>query len=295
MSQLIVSNQAELKSLLERHGAVLIAAEFEEQLVVKLADPATVAALWEIAKGILASLGAKALGKWLGLDGGVDLEAFLRGLISEIEQAIKGVLDARDIAAATAQVEAATILLNEYVRSPESSEYKLQAGDVESLKAVKELERLLPVSVNAYVFAALTRLSALQQRVLITRSDGDLENLAGFAQSCISRIDKASSDLTLANESRVSPIVMDFDPGEPGGLRIERPGGIPPRYKATYYIDGIRRDFWSRNESEARSKAEASRQSDLDIIRREFNEKVRICIEETKRQMVAIRDWRLPT
>lgn len=261
---------------------------------MKLVDPATVAALWEVAKGILASLGAKALGKWLGLDGGIDLESFLRGLISEIEQAVKSVLDVRDIAAATAQVEAATILLNEYVRAPQTSEYKLQAGDVESLKAVKELERLLPLSVNAYVFAALTRISALQQRALITRSSGDLENLTGFTKSCLSRVEKASADLALANESRVSPIVMDYDPGEPGGFRLERPGGIPARYKATYYVDRIRRDFWSRNESEARSKAEASRQTDLEIVRGEFNEKVRGCLEETKRQMLAIADWKLP-
>ena len=282
--------------------AYFAVAELDEKTLFHVEiEPATAAALWEIAKGILANLGAKALARWFGQGAPADLQALFRSLILDIADIVRSTFDEARVEEATSDMQGLNLLMKEYSNSPETSRFRLEACVTQSAVVLKRLENLMPLSASAYIFGVLVRLAAAQEISLLTDAAGERQNVRDFASSALPTLRNALERLITVNASRVSDITfsvrvyVDRDVG----LVIEKvdaPTGErepPPTYMAevaaTYYIDGIIRRFVKTGyrsqademKHQLNDPAVAAREIDLERVRVDFMSRVGLTVTQS--------------
>jgi hypothetical protein len=278
-------------------------------------DPGTAAALMEIGKAILAKLGFEIVKKLLSGQT-IDFAALFRELIIEIADIIKSAIDENEVKLASSDVQALALLMAEYVTADKKSEARLESCIFQSAIVVKRLETLLPLSANAYIFGTLLRLTALQERALITQDAGESENVRRYAALALPKIKDAYSICVQSNNSRVSAVSLTiveefrgtgggiFARPEGGGAGVLGPGDGPGAGRgrsvqivtARYTVDGIVREFGTVVASGAQTQAgtqmvaeaEAARALDVRRTQEEFTARVGISMQNSILQMEAI-------
>lgn len=278
---------------------------------VKL-DPATIAALVEIGKALLINVGIKALSKWLGIDGSIDLKDLLRKILDEITSTVKLSINENEVRLAQDQINAVNVLLREYVNSPETSRFRLEESIVRSAVANETLARLLPLSSSGYVLGVLTRLAALQELALVSGTSGEQRNVGQYASDALPKMRGAFEQLLAMNDNRIGQIVIkvehkrrfDFLRATHDGSadeNIERE--IPePKFWVTvvtvsYWADGITRNFsdeengstsGDRLKAQLLPQANQARDSDLQRVRVDFMSQVGVPLLESIKNVEAV-------
>jgi hypothetical protein len=269
-------------------------------------DPATAAVLWEIGKGILSGLGAKALASLFGTSGTPDIEGLFRKLLLDIADVVKASINEAEVRQATSEMQGLSDLMQQYSTAPETSQFRLQKCISDCPQLLRRLESLLPLSASGYILGVLTQLAAAQEYALITRSQAEKEVVSKLALTSLPNLRSSLESLSAINESRVSQLTVDakvITRFEPSPLTDEKKGGIDgwSWYHADvtvrYYVDGVPRQFykeereWPQMQSakaqidslvqSLSAQATSARVVDLDRIRIDFMSRVGISVAQS--------------
>jgi hypothetical protein len=261
-------------------------------------DPILTPILVGAGTDLLVSLGSKAIGKLFGTSDSPNLDALLKKLIVDVANIIRETVDASDIRRATSQINSSIILLAEYSKSPSTFPERLKEAYFKSNDAVEELKMLLPASSAAYVLGVYTRISAIQQVALNTRSKEEVKNLQLYAEQSLPTLISAIDSLVSRTLARVGAVSLNVEIEYGEDPNHVRPPGLPtPKWKVyvcSYIYDGSVRSFRSKIESEAWSLANAQNAIDRGNVEAQFQLQFGSLLSKAQDIISKLSKWTLP-
>jgi hypothetical protein len=226
---------------------------------------------WEIAEDILHSIGTSGVDSIFETTN-LALETYITELIAGIRDVVKQHIDDEQMQLFIADVHSFLRLIREYNASPQDNLTTLKMvadNTVFPVGRLEALERNFPVAAQAYLAAALLRLTALQEYALRSHDAKDFKAFTDFAAYAAKTGRAAVNVLPGINDERVTAI--DFQRSAGGCQSIGEKRECWWFHRFVYTVDGVRRER-SRHSTDggstdAQLKKSLEEERNLDLTR----------------------------